>query len=475
LTPDDVRTLFGDAVCADTAVGKCDLIPEAKAWMDQMNQMMADGHCFGFSVAAELVWQQRLNTSSYGAPAITGLNIDNNSILQRTLARGWVFQTLDAVQDRKITGSPNKILRILEQELKPNPSQTYTIAIWKRDGTGGHAVTPYAVAYRGGGKYDVMIYDNNWPQQTRAISIDTNKNTWSYQAAANPDEADSLYEGDAHTKSLDLFPTSPGQGVHPCPFCGKVLRHGHAAGTTGAVRTAAIYLTGSATNHAHVLVTDQKGRRLGYINGKLVNEIPGAHYILLTSDQVWTNKLEPVLFVPANVAYTITLDGARLTAPDDESIKIIGPTWHVALNNIPMDPGDHDTLVADPNATRLTYSTTREKSPTIEASVSDTRAQYAFVIAGVSDQPGSTINLRVPPGGGSLIIDNSGSAGTSSINLAMTRYTEQGVQNFSHNAIPLAGGDTAELQYGNWTNANQGIPLVTTHNGQSSTQTLTNQ
>src|SRR6516165_10513886 len=48
LTPDDVRTLFGDVVCADAAAGKCDLIPEAKAWMDQMNQDMGDGHCFGF-------------------------------------------------------------------------------------------------------------------------------------------------------------------------------------------------------------------------------------------------------------------------------------------------------------------------------------------------------------------------------------------------------------------------------------------
>src|SRR5262245_59566296 len=51
LTPDDVRSLFGDAVCADAAIGKCDLIPEAQAWMDDMNQQMTGGHCFGFSVA----------------------------------------------------------------------------------------------------------------------------------------------------------------------------------------------------------------------------------------------------------------------------------------------------------------------------------------------------------------------------------------------------------------------------------------
>ena len=238
---------------------------------------------------------------------------------------------------------------------------------------------------------------------------------------------------------------------------------------------AVIYLSGSATNHSHVLVTDQAGHHLGYVNGKLVNEIPGAHYRLLTSDQVWKNKLEPVLYVPANVAYTITLDGTPLTAPDTESIGIIGPSWHVAVNDVTMQPGDKDTMTVDPNATKLTYHTTRAQSPTIQASVSDTRAHYAFVIAGVSSQPGSTINLSVPAEGGSLSISTTGSTGASTVNLQMTRQTEQGVQSFSHNDIPLTGGDTAELQFANWTNPSQGIPLVTTHNGQQTTQTLTNQ
>jgi hypothetical protein len=224
-----------------------------------------------------------------------------------------------------------------------------------------------------------------------------------------------------------------------------------------------------------VLVTDEKGRHLGNVNGKIVNQIPGAHYVLLTSDQDWKNKLEPILYVPANQAYTITLDGSPLTAPDTESIGILGPAWHIAVNDIPMRPGDKDTLTVDPHTTTLTYHTTRAKSPTIQAAVSDTRAHYAFVIGGVSSQPGSTLNLHVPPGGGSLIVSNTGFIGTSSVNLQMTRETEQGVQTFTHNAIPLAGNDTAQLQFGNWTSTSQGIPLVITHNGQQSTQTLTNQ
>jgi hypothetical protein len=476
LTPPDVKALFGNAVCADAAIGKCDLIPQAQAWMDQTNQEMAGGHCFGFSVTADLTWQRKVNTSAYGAPTIDGLAIENNASLQATIAEAWVYQTLDSVQAQKITGSPNKILDELKKLLKPHPPETYTIAIWKRDGTGGHAVTPYEVKYDGNGQYQVLIYDNNWPGQTRAIAFDFNKDTWSYDAAANPSDPTEHYEGDANTKTVVLFPSSPAfRKTQPCPFCGTVPKQGSTAGATGGARTAMIYLKGSLTNHSHVLVADQNGHHLGNLNGQPVNDIPGAHYVLLTSDQDWKNQLEPILYVPANQAYAIALDGSPLTGPDTESIGMIGPSWQIAIDNIPMHPGDEDTLTVDPNTTTLTYHTTRAESPTIQASVSDTRAHYAFVIGGVSDQPGSTLELHVPPEGGSLIISNVGSTGTSSVNLQMTRFTEQGVQVFSHGAIPLTGGDTAELQFGNWTNTSQGIPLVTTHNGQQSTQTLTNQ
>ncbi len=222
LTASDVEALFGSQVCADAKLRRCDLIPEAQAWLTSTNQAMAGGHCYGFSVLAELIWQRKLSVTSLGAPAPSGLVIDENQALQRQIAYDWALQTLDSVQDRRVTGTPDQILAQLRQVLKPNPPETYTIAIWKRDGTGGHAVTPYAVRNDGGGKFDVLIYDNNWPGQNRAISFDIKANTWTYHAAVNPNVPDSVYEGDAQTKTISLFPTSPGLGTQPCPFCAKV-------------------------------------------------------------------------------------------------------------------------------------------------------------------------------------------------------------------------------------------------------------
>ena len=473
LTVAEMRTMFGDSVCANAGAGGCDLIPEARAWLESTNQLMAGGHCYGFSIAAELLWQDKLDVNNFGVPANAGLD-DNNQMLQRTLAYGWAMQLLPAVQSREIDGTPNQILNRLRSVLRPHPSETYTVAIFKPDFTGGHAVTPYAVENKGNGQFNVLIYDNNWPGQTRAIAIDTKADTWTYHAAVNPNEPGSLYTGNADTKTLSLFPTSPGLGAQPCPFCGKEPSTVPAAGAIVSGKTEQITLLGSDVHHANLLITDSTGHRLGYVNGKLVDQIHGARDVPAISGD-WTDNIEPNFFVPANGTYTVTVDGTALTGPDTETLRIIGPSYDLSVDNIPVRPGDKDTLVTGTDATKISYTSARRESPTLEFGVSDSRADYAFTITGVSEQPGSTINLGLPPEGGTLTMDNLGSAGTSTVTIKMTRETALGSEAFAHDAIPLIGGDTAQLKFGGWTSVGQGIPLVTTHHGHQSTETLANQ
>ena len=261
----------------------------------------------------------------------------------------------------------------------------------------------------------------------------------------------------------------------PCPFCGKVPAGRSKAGALGTHATEEIFLRGSDTHHANLVVNDHAGHRLGDINGRLVNEIPGAHVDRLISNQDWRDSLAPDFFVPANATYTITVDGTTLTGTDTETVGIIGPSSDLSVDDILMSPGEKDTLVAEPNDTKVSYTSSRAESPNLELGVSDDQADYSFVVSGVSDRPGSTIELSLPAEGSTLIMDNVGSAAASTVDLKMTRETAQGTQVFSHNAIPLAGGDTASLQFGNWTNTDEGIPLATTHNGQRATQTLSNQ
>src|SRR5205807_5003893 len=158
---------------------------------------------------------------------------------------------------------------------------------------------------------------NNYPGVTRALTIDRNQNTWKYDAATNPSEPSELYDGDAATGSLLLFPTNPGIGTQPCPFCGKAGTVGGGVRSTagaaalqanGALATDQVYLDGSDVDHGHLLITDDNGRRLGIVDGKLVNEIPGAHVSYNFANQDWMENPEPDYFVPDGVKYTITLD-----------------------------------------------------------------------------------------------------------------------------------------------------------------------
>ena len=466
MTAADVEKMFGQVVCADAQARKCDLIPEAQAWLDATNEAMAGGHCYGFSVLADLLWQGRLDAASFGAPSVTGLQISGNQLLQRQIAYDWALQTLPSVLSQRISGAPNKVLLALMSALKPGAAQAYTIVFWKRDGSGGHAVTPYAVASRGGGRYAVLIYDNNWPNQTRTISFDANRNTWSYDASTVPGQADSLYEGDAKTKTLALDPASPGLGTQQCPFCGKVPASPTET-TAGAGNVAEVSLTGSAANHANLVLSDEAGHRLGYVHGKYVNQIQGAYDAPTVSNDDWDNRALPDFYVPADKTYTLTLDGGRLTGVDDETIHVIGPSFDLVVKGIVMRPGDKDTLVMDPDATRIRYTSSRPESPVITIGVSDLNADYSFELGGLAEKPGGTLNLTLPAEGAALTVETVGSA--SSLHLKMTRETEQGEQVFQPGPVALASGDKATLQFGRWTDPSQAEPLVIAHGGTTST------
>jgi hypothetical protein len=453
MTAADMRLMFGDGVCADAAVGRCDLVPGAQKWLDATNTDMNGGHCYGFSVAAQLLWEGRNDATSFGAPQTPGLAIARNVILQRSIASDWAMQLLDSVRSKEITGSPNKVLDALRAALHPNPAETYTIAIFKPDWSGGHAVTPYAVVDRGGGIFDVLIYDNNWPGTTRAIVFDTNANTWTYDAATNPDQPDEVYKGTAKTKTISLFPTSPGLGAQKCPFCKKRPRSTGASAAVGTVNSTVpagspsedleeIVLTGSDVEHADLLITDGNGHRLGVVNGKVVQEMPGGSFDPLVANRDWSESMSPAYFVPAGQSYTITIDGSGLSSPDMESLDVVGPDFDVAVDDIPMSPHETDNLAIAPDGTTLSYSSSRFESPTIEVGASDDDADYAYVVAGVSDRPDSTITLDLPIDAGKLSLTTTGTTGSSKVDVQVARTSAQGDIAVRHDRFTLTGGAT---------------------------------
>jgi hypothetical protein len=432
LTADDVRAMFGDRVCADAKTGRCDLIPGAKAWLDSTNREMAGGHCYGFSIAAELLWQRKLDASAFGAKATPALDIEKNQALQRSIAYYWATQLLDSVRSKGVFGTPNEVLKALRQNLMPNPTETYTLIFFKRDGTGGHAVTPFGVEDTGNGKFNVLIYDNNWPSVVRAMTFDTKADGWRYDAAVNPKVKSEVYEGDEKTQSVGLLPTSPGLGPQPCPFCGK--RGSSSKGrTSGSATTPTeeIFLDGRDTDHAHLLITDDSGHRLGTVDGNVVNEIPGAQVQEIVENQDWGEAMEPHFLVPQGGRYKVVVDATKLRRTDRATVGVIGTDFDVSVRDLAVRPGDKDTLIVEGDGTAASFRPSRAKAWTDAMGANDDQADYDVEVKGSSDQHHPEVDLTLPVDAGVLTVARTHGTGASTADVAVTRETDEGLSSSS--------------------------------------------
>src|SRR5260221_531998 len=295
-----MRRLIGDAVCATINGDTCVLIPRMQQLMDTLNGKMGGGHCEGMAVLSTIFFAGKEKASDFGQDKATGLPFDSNVKLQREIAMWFATQFLNSVGDATIKDkTPKEVLDILTKALTDR-SEYYVVHIFQPGYKNGHAITPYEVQDMGGGLFRVMVYDNNWPKdQNRFVEIDTNANTWSYLAATDPSVPESLYKGDAASKTLQLAPINMRVSKQSCPACAavadslRVMNASNAAaqpvsyhvGRTAAVQAAqavnevSLYSTTGDVSNTDLLITDAQGHRLGYQGGQFFNENPSAKFI----------------------------------------------------------------------------------------------------------------------------------------------------------------------------------------------------
>jgi len=477
MTAVEMHDLFGDQVCASGSGSSCQLTPVAQEWMDTENKRMDGGHCFGFSLASLLFYKGALKGSAFGKDKTFALPIVGNTPLQSRIAEEWVFQDLAPVKDRQIKGTPSEILDKLISTLKDRSGEVFTIAIFKADGTGGHAITPFAVEDNGGGKFHLLVYDNNFPGVTRAVSLDRNANTWSYTGGINPSDTTELYQGDAGTKSLSLYPSSPAaSGPQPCPFCSgggssaagtSTTGSSTAAGasTTGSAPTVSaaagpayneVTLTGNPSNHSHLLILDAEGHRTGLIGGHQINEVPGVQVVTTISDRNWAEAPEPTYRVPVKTPFIVKIDGAPLKRPDTEKVDVIGPGDYVSVDEIKMAPGQRDKLTFFADGSGFIYNSggKQDETPILTAAVDTPTAEYGFAVKALGVR-GAKLNFNLDTKNGELDLGTMGTKGGIGgtgygvyiFSETRQRHGESHIQTFINPKLLIKSGELGVLDY----------------------------
>ncbi|GAP33493.1 hypothetical protein, partial [Nocardia seriolae] len=470
LTPNTMRALFGDAVCAST-VGGCELIPQAEAWMAEQNTGMANGHCYGMSVTSLLLAGHELDPAKYGAESTVKLNLADNPALQEMIAQQFVGQWMPDVVAGQVKGTPKQVVDKLVEVLKPGAGETYSVGFYKRDMTGGHEVTPYAVEDKGKGQVSILIYDNNFPGVTSHIDVDRNTDTWHYQTASNPADPSEPYDGDASTATLMLDPTMPAQQKQTFPYLGHDTKGSKGNGPKAGGPALTVFLDGDPIDHGHLLITDDGGRRIGFVNGKRVNEIPGARFVDVKSNNS-TYKFEPEYPIPAGTHFTVTVDGTGLKRPDKTGVVILGDAFDVSVSGITLAPGAKSTIDMGIDGDRVSYSSTDAQTPDIEIGESYEEADYAFAVSRAAVGAGGVVSVTLPLDRNVFSIDATGSKARAALGVTMERIDDHGKRTFKKDGIAVAANASAAFDFDSWDDGGKSITLTVTDQGKPTTTQL---
>ena len=453
LTADEVRRMFGNQVCARLDGDTCTLTPPAKQWMEQINGAMAGGHCEGMAVLSLMMYTDQVSPSNFGGSTASELDI-NDEALQREIAYWWATQAVAPTNTSIIKGTPVEILEIVQQ-MDAN-GETYTIGIYKEDGSGGHAITPIGVEDKGNGLYAILVYDNNYPGETRELYVDTRDNSWLYEASINPQVQSELYTGNADTQTLDLTPTSARLNTQQCPFC-----NGSGVSSFIGGKLTSPSLQGSQINQifldgeGHILITDENGNRLGYVDGKIVNEIPGATYSAYRMEASG-NAPEPIYSLPADLDVTVSIDGSALTEETLTDLIMIGAGFSIGVEGIYLEPGQVDTAYFYPSEETIAYETEADESPFIVIGVEnpDAEADYYFEVQGADIQGGGIITVYLDTKAGDLLINAEKLNNEGFFDFYLTRITDELEEEFAAEEIALQEGAIVYVNYAEWNDAN---------------------
>ena len=427
---EDLIRMFGPvAVCkSGTNAKDCVMKAAAHQWMMQALNGMNGGHCEGMAVTClrfgmGLPFKSLVGPSSFqsGAKSTFGLNL--NQSVANYIAYYFATQSFREVSaPTKVTAKqgPVAIVKMLINSMK-NGGDTYVLGIYKCqdcDKPDGHAITPFAVE-DAGSMYKIHVYDNNFPGETRYVTVDkTGKQTWKYNTATNPNEPPDLYTGNIDTATLEITASSLRDGkCFEAPFskneakatgCGLDTAKPEKPGTAPKPSTPAgpapkpvptietegedadFFLTGPGD----MLIIDGDNKKVGFDpeTGKHFNEIEDAVVEFISGGRKLDMPHYILPFDKESKPYTIVFSGRGLKKKSVMNFVYCGPGFSVGLSGIKLDPGEILVAEISPDGEKMAMAMSKDgEMPEIYYSIDTQKKSYSTVIKpkGLVPQKGS--------------------------------------------------------------------------------------
>jgi hypothetical protein len=130
----------------------------------------------------------------------------------------------------------------------------------------------------------------------------------------------------------------------------------------------------------------------------------------------WQDKPEPEYRIPVSGGgLTISIDGRRLTKRSKGDVRVIGPGYFSAVEDVSVSPGDVDTLTVGARGERLRYKTKRSESPNVGLAFDRGGVSWSFSALSYDVESRSVIDFRVDKRRGRVHFSNDGGRGNYSI------------------------------------------------------------
>lgn len=430
----DMEEMFGqDAVC-ETAVGSLCIAykQSAKEWLiDKHRQML--GHCFGMTITSLRFFREIDDPSHFQPFADSTYDLFGFSA-KPNITYYMVTQWAEPVASALILKTPNEVLNELYVNFTTPNSDPLNLIFAKEDLTGGHSVTPYQIVAQGNNIYHLKVYDNNFPNDTnRYFIFNTNTNTWSYH--------DSDYSGGNGINNIGVTPISLSAGQLECPFCENEAR---------VAQGFAQYSELNASGGARLLVTDSAGRRVGYLNGQLINEIADA--AIRPPLLGFNSNALPSFSLPDTSQYTIAVQGDTLTQTTPITLTQFGPGYGITVGRVPLVPNSTHQLQISTDGRTLTYESPTDVQALLRIANDMSDQSIAFELHSIELDAGQPISLRNQEATGDVAIVNS-EGNVTSYSFTFTRSNGEGEYMFDSSEVALEATATHYIEYDAWDNS----------------------